>query len=286
MRDRAPTSFGATLVTAAMRAGYAARGFVYLVVGAIALAAAATGGRAEGLLGSLGRLKGQPWNEPILLMVALGLVLYAVWRGLDALLDLAGHGRGFGWVERGGLFFVAALHVGFAWYAMKLAFEGASFATQSGIRAGHLMAELMRSGSGRWFIVLAGIGTISFGAFSIRKGALGPYRRHMRPSRRLDALAPLLGFGLIARGIVLVVMGGFITWAGWTLDVNAAGGYGHALEQIHNAWHGRTLLGIVGIGLVAFAFYCFIEAAFRVIPNLPGGPGARDGQPGDTFSAR
>ncbi len=94
------------------------------IVGALAIAAASRGGPAEGFLGSLDRLREHSWSKPVLLALAGGLLAYAVWRGLDAIVDLAGHGRGFGWVERFGLFFVAALHLLFAWYTLRLAIGG------------------------------------------------------------------------------------------------------------------------------------------------------------------
>lgn len=265
-------------VTAAMRAGYAARGAVYLIVGLVALGAAAADTEAAGLLGSLRRLKGAPWNEPVLLALAAGLVCYTAWRGLDAAIDLAGHGPGFGWVERGGLFFVALLHLALAWYAAKLAMGGAGFVAGSGSRATMVLAGLIGNGWGRAFVILVGVGTVSFGCYSVWKGASGRYRNHMRETPALGRLAPLLGFGLIARGVVLGIMGGFIVWAAWTLDPSAAGGYGETLRRIRAAVHGRVLLGVAGAGMIAFSFYCFCEAVFRVIPPRPprNGPAGND----------
>lgn len=258
-------------VTLAMRAGYLARGFVYALIGVIALGASFSDGETAGFLGSLAQLRGAPFNQPILLILAAGLGCYTIWRGLDAIIDLAGHGRGFGWVERMGLFFVAVLHLGLAWYAFRLAMGGAPFATGSGSRAARALAALMDDPLGRAFIALAGLGIISFGGYSIAKGAIGFYRRNMRPSRALLWLMPLMGFGLVARGVVLVMMGGFIIWAAWTLDPDVAGGYGETLRRIRAAVHGRILLGIVGFGMVAFSFYCICEAIFRVIPPRPAG---------------
>jgi hypothetical protein len=264
-RPAAPATWF-VLVTGAMRAGYAARGFVYCIVGLIALGAAASDTEAAGLLESLGRLKDAPWNEPVLVALAAGLVGYAIWRGLDAAIDLAGHGPGFGWVERGGLAFVSLLHLALAWYSARLALGGASFAVGSRNRAAEIVSALIGDAIGRGFVVLVGVGTVSFGCYSIWKGALSGYRRHMRQTRALERLAPLLGFGLIARGIVMGIMGGFIVWAAWTLDPNVAGGYGETLKRIRDAVHGRVLLGVTGTGMIAFSFYCFCEAVFRVIP--------------------
>ncbi len=267
--DPAMTGTTFACIVAAMRAGYAARGFVYGLVGVVALGAALGEGEAEGFMGSLRRLKDAPMNQPILLALAVGLAAYTIWRGLDSIIDLAGHGRGFGWVERGGLFFVAMLHLCFAWYAAKLAFGGASFASGSGSQLADALSGMMDSEPGRGFIGLVGLGTVSFGFYSMWKGAFSRYRKHMRSTRAVERLAPLLGFGLIARGVVMGLMGGFIIWAAWTLDPTAAGGYGQTLGRIRNAWHGRTLLGIAGAGMIAFSFYCFCESVFRVVPPRP-----------------
>lgn len=263
-----------SLVVAAMRAGYAARGVVYLTVGSLALAASAGGGPAPGLVGAVGRLGDLPWHRPILFALALGLLLYSVWRGTDSIVDLAGHGPGFGLVERFGLFFVALLHLVFAWYALRLGLGGA-YAPGGGGRLATLVAELIAHPGGRALVMLGGVGTVSFGAYSVWKGVSSRYRAHLRRSSLLERPIPLLAFGLIARGAVFWVMGGFIVWAGWNLEPMAAGGFGDALERIRGVVHGRALLGLVGAGLIAFALYCFVEASHRVIP--PAVPGRRAG---------
>jgi hypothetical protein len=253
-------------VVASMRAGYAAQGAVYLTVGILALAASAGGGPAPGLIGAVRRLGDLPWHKPILVGLAIGLLLYAVWRGLDAVVDLAGHGRGFGLVERFGLFFVALLHVVFASYPLRLAIGGV-YAPGGGGRLALLVADLIGNPAGRVFAMLVGLGAVSFGAYSAWKGASGGYRAHMRPSRLLARAKPLFAFGLIARGAVFAVMGAFIVWAGWNTEPLAAGGFGDALEHIRGVAYGRALLGLVGAGLIAFALYCAAEAAYRVIPE-------------------
>lgn len=269
LADGCMPRIGTLFIVVAMRSGYAARGVLYGTVGLLALAASAGGGPAPGLVGTVQRLGQLTWHKPILFALALGLVLYAIWRGLDAVLDLAGHGRGFGRVERFGLFFVAILYLVFASYAARLAVGGA-YAPGSGVRLGALVAELLARPAGRWFVVLVGVGTISFGAHSAWKGVSRDYRRHLRATRLLERAIPMISFGLIARGAVFCVMGGFIARAGWNQEPLAAGGFGAALGHIRSVDYGRALLGLVGTGILAFAFYCFIEATHRELPRSRG----------------
>jgi hypothetical protein len=112
---------GTKLIVAAMRTGYAARGVLYGAVGILALAASAGGGPAPGLVGTVERLGELSWDKPLRFALALGLMLYAVWRGLDAAVDLVGRGPGFGGVGRFGLAFVALLYMVFASYVARLA---------------------------------------------------------------------------------------------------------------------------------------------------------------------
>lgn len=275
--------FASSFVEGAMRAGYSARGVVYGTVGGLALAAASGRGEAQGLLGSIRQYGSLPWDQPLLILVACGLVGYAIWRISDSVLDLGQHGRGFGWVERGGLFCVGWLHVAFAWYALSVAFGGLPVGSEGGSGSGSTAAESGGGGSmasmiskiiqnpfGRWFVVVVGIGAISFGCFSIWKGVSARYHRHLRKSPLLDRLIPIFGFGLVVRGIILAVMGGFIVWGAWTFEPQTTGGYGATLRQIGFAAHGRALLGVAGFGMIAFSAYCFGESAYHRIPNDPG----------------
>jgi len=40
-----------------------------------------------------------------------------------------------------------------------------------------------------------------------------------------------------------------------------------ALLMVRNADASHTLFAILGIGLIGFAAYCFVEAAFRIVPR-------------------
>ncbi len=72
--------------TRAGRLGYAARGVVFALIGVFFLQAAfqADASEARGLGGTLSTLQGQPYGPYLLGVVAVGLVLYGVYLGVEA----------------------------------------------------------------------------------------------------------------------------------------------------------------------------------------------------------
>ncbi len=69
------------------RSGYAARGVVYLIVGGLAVLAALGRGQTTDSEGALLTILQQPFGTVLLGLVALGLVGYAIWRLVQALMD-------------------------------------------------------------------------------------------------------------------------------------------------------------------------------------------------------
>ena len=71
--------------------------------------------------------------------------------------------------------------------------------------------------------------------------------------------------GLVARGIVLALIGGSVVEAALTHDPNQARGLEGVLEMfLTNPW----LMGAIGIGLVAYAIYQLVKARYRLV-GLP-----------------
>ena len=87
-----------------MRVGYAGRGFVYLAIAGLSLWAIWRGGQAQGTKTALATLERSGWGKAVLAAIALGLVAYALWRALDAWIDLEAYGTdGKGLVARAGM---------------------------------------------------------------------------------------------------------------------------------------------------------------------------------------
>ncbi len=75
------------------RTGYTARGIVYLLVGGLTtLAVVGQGGQTTGSPGALKSVLTAPLGTLLLLLLALGLVSYALWRSVQAIQDTDHHG--------------------------------------------------------------------------------------------------------------------------------------------------------------------------------------------------
>jgi hypothetical protein len=105
------------------------------------------------------------------------------------------------------------------------------------------------------------------GIFQFKLGREARFTRHwktgeMSPTQReWGTRAGRLG--LMARGIVFVLMGWFFLRAAWQHDASEARGLGGALAEIGTAGYGTWLLAIVALGLICYAVYCVVQARFR-----------------------
>jgi hypothetical protein len=258
---------GPVWIDRCMRAGYAARGVVYLLVGVLAVMAAWGGGRTAGPREALASLVGETGGSALLALVGLGLLGYAAWRVIDAVMDLEAYGSGAkGLFARGAMTVAGLVYLALGVYAFSLIGGGGG---GSGGAEG-LTAKLMAQPFGRWLVMLAGLAVIGAGGYYIAKAVTEKYKRELVANRTTEKLDPALKAGLIVQGIVIAIVGGFLLWAGWTHDASEAGGLGQALQAVREAPFGRWLLTAVGVGLALFALFCAVQARYRVLPGVAG----------------
>ena len=246
------------------RMGYGARGLVYLIIGGLAtLAALGAGGKATGSRGALVELLHQPFGKALIALLAAGLLCYAGWRAVQALLDADDHGVDLkGVVVRVGLLVSAVTHTGLAFYAASLLFDFGS----SGGASGDRVAWLMQQPFGRYLVAGVGLAIWGAGLAQIWKGASRRFHKRLVFSRDDRPLVSwLCAFGLVARGLVFCIIGTLFCFAALQVDPQQAGGLAQALSWLRQQPFGSWLFAIVALGLFAFGLYSLIEAAWRRI---------------------
>lgn len=255
------------------RSGYAARGIVYVIIGYFAiLAAFGGGGQTTDSKGALRSLLDEPFGQVLLGIIAVGLLGYSLWRLIQGTMDTDGHGTGAkGVAIRGGLLVSAVTHILLAIFAFSLIFGGGGGGGSGGGGGGGTQdwtAWLMQQPYGRWLVGAVGLAVIGAGIAHIIKGFKAKFEKYLRMDRqKLDTARPICRFGLIARGVVFIITGGFFLIAAWQFDPNEARGLAGVLQTLQEQSYGWALLGLIAIGLVAFGIYSLIEAIWRRIDH-------------------
>ncbi len=251
------------------RAGYAARGVVFLLVAALALFSSFGGGRPD-TKNALDSVLQQPFGRIWLGLIGLGLVGFVAWRLAQSLADADNHGSGAkNLVIRAALFGSAATYAGLALYAFTHALS-ASAGGEGGGEQG-MAAWAMTQPFGRVLAGAIGLGFVIGGCVTIYKGVTQRFRRYLKlPDDRHGPLALLCVYGLAARGVVFLIVGVFFCYATFRLDPQQAGSTADALDWIRQLPFGAVLYIIVAVGLAAFGIYNFVEARYRSVdaPSL------------------
>jgi hypothetical protein len=237
-----------------------------MIVGSFAVLAAFGGGQTTDTKGALQSLMGGPWGVALLCLVALGLLAFAAWRAVQAIADADGHGRdGKALVIRGGLLVSAVTHLLLAIFAVSLIFGGGGGSSGDGGTQGWI-AKLMEQPFGQWLVGVVGVAVVGGGIAQIIKGWTAKFdKRFKHGYDKFGWVRPLCRFGLMARGVVFLFIGGFIGIAAWRYDPQQARGLSGALQALQGQPYGQVLLGTVALGLVAFGLYCWVEAVYRRI---------------------
>jgi len=270
------------LLTLIARIGYGARGFVYLNVGLIALLAALELRRsAVGLKGAMEEVGRWPLGLVWLSLVAWGLAAFVLWRLAQAVLDADGQGRSaHGWANRAGQGLSAFVYGVLSLTAFELA-DGLEDRLEGEEREAELAAAtLLGQPWGQELLLGVGLFVAACGVGNMVKGVFNDFGRQLECEHEVRRWAvPLARLGYLARGVVFVPLGLFLTEAALDLDSEHAGTIGAALQSLQDQPFGAALLGAASLGLIAFGLFGFVQARWRRIGVGPPSGGRRAGGP-------
>lgn len=245
------------------RAGYAARGFVYLVIGFFALLAATGGGQTQDSRGALQVLMDNTGGTVLVVALIVGLAGYSAWRFVQSVFDTDDHGwSAKGLAIRAGLLVSGLIYAVLTVYTISLWRGAGSQGDGGGGAFAQWLSGLVGARPAAWLLAIAILGAAGAHVFkAVKRG----YRKHISvPPRFDDLLDPIARTGLIARGAVFAVIALLLIRRGVGSGEGASTpGIRDALNYVTGLPLGQVLLGAMALGLIAFAFYSFIEAIWR-----------------------
>jgi membrane-associated phospholipid phosphatase len=261
---------GSPVVTALAHAGYAAKGAVYLIIGALALAAALhIGGGLTDQAGATRVIYHQPFGAFLLILAAVGWLGYGLWCLIQSVFDTAHYGTDAkGIVARVGYAWIGVIYGGLAVLAFELA-TGKSGGKSSDAQAHDWTARLLAAPAGVALVVLVGVVTLVIAGVLFYRAYSAEFRRQLDLAQAPDKVRTgviLLGrVGYAALGCVFTIIGVFFIVAALRHDPSQAKGLSGALAVALRGQFGGVLLAIIALGLLAYGVYSLAQARYRRI---------------------
>ncbi len=249
------------------RVGYTAKGILYITIGSLAARAGlGQGGRVTDTSGAMRQVKTASLGQPLLLVIAAGLLGYAGWRLVEAIADPERRGADLkGILMRAGFAARGVFHAGLGLTAIRLAL-GRGGATSSS-QAPHWTARAFEIPGGALIVGLAALWVGGYGLYQFYRAWSPKVRRHLQLAELpADAQRWVLGvsrFGIAARGVVFCLIGLFLARAVLRHDPAQAGGVRESLRTLEQTGHWAFLA--VALGLVAYGIYQLVNARYRNI---------------------
>ena len=248
------------------RAGLAARGVMYGLIGIIAVQIAlGTTHQQADRNGAVRLVAATPFGQVILWLLVIGFAGLTLWRLSEAIWGASGadgHKTSTRLTNLAKALIYGFLTYGILKYALGL---GAPASTNSQSR--DLTATALRYPGGQVVVAIAGVVIAVIGL----KLAYKAFRRKFLSDMQMGSASPAtrrfvtwLGeVGGIARGVVFVTIGIFVLVAGLEAKPGQAKGIDSALRALAHTPFGPWLLGLVAAGLVLFGVFSCCEARWR-----------------------
>ncbi|GGS08923.1 membrane protein [Streptomyces humidus] len=253
----------------AARAGFAARGVIYLLVGLLALQIAFGDSKEEAdRRGALAEISQKPFGSVVLWALGVGLVGMALWRLSEAVFGAVG--------EDGRSARKRLLALGRCAFYSFVAYSVLAFAAGSGSGGGSsdeqsrdVTARVLGLPGGQWIVGVAGVGIVVAGLWIGARAVMRSYHKKLRlgeMSPRVRRLVDVTGVGGgAARGLVFAAAGVFAVRAAVEYEPDRAKGLDDTLRSFAGTPAGPGLLACVAAGLVLFGLFSFAMARWRKV---------------------
>ncbi|MFJ8922023.1 protein of unknown function (DUF1206) [Streptomyces sp. LamerLS-316] len=270
-RGRARRASRGRAVDLGARAGFVARGVIYLLVGTLALRIAFSdgGGQQADRGGAIAEIAAKPFGSILLWALGVALAGMALWRLSEAFFGQAGPDG-----DKAGKRAVAAAR--FVFYAFVsysvLSYAAGDKGSGSGSsdrQTDDVTARALEWTGGQWIVGIAGAGVIVAGLWMAYRALTRKYHKHLKTgemTRRSRQAVDVVGvFGGTVRGAVFATAGGFAVAAAVRHEPGRAKGMDDTLRSFTETPAGPWLLVLIAIGLAAFGLFSWANARWRKI---------------------
>ncbi len=271
-RTFAPIRSAQSWIERLARLGYASKGLVYLIMGALT-AAAGIGerhGKSLDRKSAIDFIASMPLGRMLLVLMSLGLLGYALWRVISGFADSDDRGTDLkGLLLRAGSILRGLFYAAFAIGLLRFGLHQSGSGRSSDTTSRHWASRAMDHPYGRLLIATVGLSLIGYGIAQLVRALRGKLDRHLQWSGVTPATHAMLVrvccFGIAARALVFGMIGLSLARAAFRRDPAAAHGTSGAFRELEALPFGGWLLTAAGLGFVAYGVYALINARFRSI---------------------
>jgi hypothetical protein len=249
------------------RAGYAARGVIYVLIGILAYrVATGVSEHKPNQQGAMQQIADQPFGHALLLLTAIGLGGYSLWRLAQA---LVGHTPEYGEhskLDRIGALGSCLAYAAFTFLAISV-LQGSG--GNSSAQPKKATSDVLGWPAGRELVAAAGLLFIGIGIFQAYLGLSKKFLTYSKTGQMspgvLKAFTAIGVVGLVARAVAFVLIGLFALKAARDYSPKDAVGIDGALARLTQHAYGTTALIVVAVGLIIFGVYSIADARYRKI---------------------
>lgn len=250
------------------RIGEAAFGVIFAVIGLLAgEAALGIGGRATDPVGALNTIRQSAFGTAALVMMAAGLLAYALWSVVGALLDADRDGaRAKGILRR----------VGHGFRGLAFALLGLDALQQlrrPRAGTGHVEAQwtayVLRWPAGRVFVAIVAAAIVAYALYWLRWAFGRGVRERLAgapPTWVTSALVVVGRLGNVVMNALLMLIGTLLLAAAVHRRTGEAAGLDESLARIATSEYGTIALATAAAGLVAYGVFEIASARYRRMP--------------------
>lgn len=262
------------------RVGWVAKGVVYFLIGVIAVPIAFQGGSSSGGSGSggeqasrqgaIGEIAQNSFGGVLLWAIAIGLVLYALWRIVTALMP-GDNSELDTWAHRVAYLFSGALYAFLAWSAISFATSsgggGSGGSGGDGSTLERLSRWMLERPGGRWVLGLGALVALGVAGYFVYKGVKEKFMEQIdladASEAERTAIHKLGTIGWVGRGITVTLLSIFVLEAAINANPDEARGLDQALRSTADSWWGSLLVLVAGAALIAYGIFAAVSARHR-----------------------